>query len=391
MRRLIIFLTGFFLFFSITIANAEPHKKWTFLIFLNGFNNLDRFGTINIKQMEQVGSNDQINIVVQWASMATRNVVRLLVEKSNDPTKVTSPILENLGQIDMGDYRSLQDFVKWGVEHYPADHYFIDVWNHGSGWHYKRNHLNDISYDELSGNFIKTEDLGKAMAYSAQIIGHKVDIYGSDACLMGMAEVANEMVDSVHYFVGSQEVEPGMGWPYGDLLKHWTNTADATPATVSKILVNDYVKSYQGGSSGTSEVTFSAFDLDQLANLNLTLAQLSTDIQQLSKDDRTQVLNRALESQSFYFRDYRDLIDFTKKIAASPIQGLDPAHVSAVRKAASAFVIANKGTTTYKNAAGVSLWMPTDENTYQYNAARYQGLKFSMDTHWNDALKYLLQ
>src|SRR4029079_1837579 len=134
--------------------DAAPQKQWTFLIYLNGNNSLDEFGPMNLNQAETVGSTDQINIVVQWASESAGTVKRLLVKKDNDPKKVTSPIIQDMGKVDMGDYNSLVDFVKWGAANFPAQHYFIDVWDHGSGWHSKmRSEITrDISIDETTGN-----------------------------------------------------------------------------------------------------------------------------------------------------------------------------------------------------------------------------------------------
>src|SRR4051794_38091828 len=132
-------------------------KEWTFLIYLNGNNSLDEFGPLNLNQAETVGSTDQINIVVQWASESAGTVKRLLVKKDNDPKKVTSPIIQDMGKVDMGDYNSLVEFVKWGVANFPAQHYFIDVWDHGSGWHSKRaDTYRDISLDETTGHSITT-------------------------------------------------------------------------------------------------------------------------------------------------------------------------------------------------------------------------------------------
>ena len=118
--------------------DAATVKDWTFLVYLNGNNSLDSFGPVNIEQMEKVGSTNKVNVVVQWASLSAGKTVRLLAKKSADPTKVTSPIVQDLGKADMGDYRTLVDFIKWGAATYPAKHYFIDVWDHGSGWHGRR-------------------------------------------------------------------------------------------------------------------------------------------------------------------------------------------------------------------------------------------------------------
>ena len=87
--------------------------------------------------METVGSTAQVNVVVQWASKARGTALRLKVQRDNDTENVTSPVLADLGRVDMGDYKKLTEFVKWGMEKFPAKHYLVDVWNHGNGWEKK--------------------------------------------------------------------------------------------------------------------------------------------------------------------------------------------------------------------------------------------------------------
>ncbi|MFZ9594816.1 MAG: hypothetical protein ACO3A2_01925, partial [Bdellovibrionia bacterium] len=82
---------------SFALARSNPlprqEKEWTFLTFMNGKNNLDSFGALNINQMEKVGSTDQINVVVQWASLKNKSVKRLFINQDQNPKKVTSHIL----------------------------------------------------------------------------------------------------------------------------------------------------------------------------------------------------------------------------------------------------------------------------------------------------------
>jgi len=187
-------------------AKAQPmaEKDWTVLVFLNGINSLDSFGPEDINEMEKVGSTDKVNVVVEWGSYSARKVQRLLVTKDDDTNVIGSPILQDLGLKDMGDYKEFLDFVSWGVQNYPAKHYMIDIWNHGNGWEKasRRSLINrDVSYDDISGNKITTEQLGVAMSEIKSMIGRNVDIVGYDACLMAMAEVAGEIVDSVDYMV----------------------------------------------------------------------------------------------------------------------------------------------------------------------------------------------
>jgi hypothetical protein len=371
-------------------GSSQP-KEWTFLVYLNGFNNLDPFGALNINQMEKIGSTDRVNVIVQWASLQTKTVKRLVVRKDNDFNKVTSPIIENLGRVDMGDWRTLVDFVRWANQKYPAQKMFIDVWNHGSGWHGKRDgsiiQPMDISYDDLSGNRMTTKQLALAMSESAKILGHKVDLYASDACLMAMVEVAHEMKDSVSVFAGSEEVEPGAGWPYDTFLARWNALQVASPQEVAKALSKEYVKSYQGSSSA---VTFSAFDLDRLAPLTRNIREFSDSFKNLNASAVKQVLKAAENAQSFTNSDYVDFIDFLNNVKNAGISSLDTGILSRLASSTGDFIIAND-TYRFPKAYGMAIWIPTSRYEYAQHADLYSQLSFDQATRWGDVLKSMLK
>ncbi len=371
---------------------ATQPKEWTFLVFLNGNNNLDSFGALNINQMEKIGSNAKINIVVQWASLETRTVKRLLVKKDNDTGRVTSPVIENMGQVDMGDWKSLVDFVRWGSEKFPAERYFVDVWNHGSGWHDKNGGIGgpspmDISWDDLSGNHMTTKQLALALQESAKIIGHKIDLYASDACLMAMVEIANEVRDAVSVFAGSEEVEPGAGWPYDTFLARWNALADSSPQNVAKALSQEYAKSYQGTSN---QVTFSAFDLDRLPALNESIRRFSDSFQGLSASAARQALQAASRSQNFTNSDYVDFVDFMDNLKSSQISSLDAGALSDMRDAAKSMIIAND-TVRFPKAHGMAIWIPTSSYQYQQYSDLYSRLMFDQETRWGDVLRKMVR
>lgn len=393
MCRVYLFLASCIYLIGITLTHAaEPKRNWTFLIFINGKNNLSNMAIADIKEMEAVGSNDQVN-VVEWGDRTTGKTVRMLIKKSTNPNSITSPVLQDLGAVDMGNYENLNDFIEWGVRNFPADKYFIDVWDHGNGWHIshpsKLDAPDDISYDDLTRNFIKTEQLGQSMARAAQLIGHRVDIYGSDACQMGMVEVADEMADSVRYFVGSEEDEPGPGWPYQALLATWQAIPDATPEQVAKILVSVYVTSYQTGTR-RSEVTMSAFDLLRLMPLDRAISDLANNIAQLNPTSRSQVLTIARNARRFHNVDYADLIDFLRSLLSARIPGVNPQLVLQAQISASSAVISNQVTQRYARAGGMSIWLPFYPSTYNLYFERYRNLQFNQNTNWINAVAAIL-
>ncbi|HEX7675265.1 MAG TPA: clostripain-related cysteine peptidase [Bdellovibrio sp.] len=377
---------------SFAHAAAEV-KEWNFLVFLNGINSLDSFGSQNINQMEEIGSNNKMNILVEWGSEASTNVSRLLIKKDNDTTKVTSPVVQNLGAADMGDYKELIRFVDWANQNYPAKHYFIVVWDHGNGWHFTSSdntatHIQDISWDDHSGNNMTTEQLALAMAESAKIIGHKVDIYASDACMMGMVEVASEMQDSVNYFVGSQDVEPGAGWPYNVFLGKWASQIDSlSPAQVATLLSKEYTAAYNGGIYGKRPVTMAAYDLSQIGTYEAAFKQLATQLNSLSAADITKAQTAAGNTKYFTNWDYRDAVDFLAQLEKG---GVKASSFSTLRSAQNKFVMSNDQTQD-KNTYGVSVWIPTDSSDYDPYSSRYEGLRFNKDTGWGSFVQKLIK
>lgn len=386
---------------SITTATAaspvpvKELKEWTVLVFLNGHNNLDYFGSKDVNEMEQVGSTDQMNIVVQWASLANGNTKRLYVTQDSDTNKVSSVPVEEMAPVDMGDYRNLVEFIRWGAQNFPAKRYFVDVWNHGSGWHNVLNALksgrggisiNDISNDDLTGNKITTLQLGQALTEASQAIGQRIEVYGSDACLMGMVEVASEMSDSVNYFVGSQELEPGDGWPYDRVLGEISKNPGISTRDFGKAFVQHYVDSY----GGSGDLTLSMVDLRQLPKVEAAVAGLGQAINKLPKSGKKAVGRVIKETQAFYYSDYKDAGEFATKLAGYGITQFDRRAADDLKQALSDFTVANATSTSYSRSTGTSLWIPSESYQYTSHSQRYGELQFHKRTGWGDTLKSIL-
>jgi hypothetical protein len=372
-------------------AYAHASAEWTFLVFLNGNNNLDPYGIANLRQMETVGSTGDINIVVQWASKSATTTKRLLIQKSADPYTVTSPAVEEFPRADMGDYHVLQDFIRWGVQKYPAKRYFIDVWDHGGGWHRgaKEEIVRNISYDDFSGHSIDTVELGLAMEDAARAIGHKVDLYGSDACMMAMIEVADEMADSVSYFLGSEETEPGDGWPYDKVLRRWTASPTMSTPELTKVVTDEYVKYFQNGLI-PKQVTLSSFDLSHMAAVERAIADFGENVKKLSPADAQKAVTAIFNSQRFYQRDYVDLGDYLFQIESSAIPSITHEAIGNASSALTGLIVDNQTTSGYLKATGATIWLPTRDNFGGY-VNRYRKLKFAKSTGWDAALEWLVK
>ncbi|HEX2998663.1 MAG TPA: clostripain-related cysteine peptidase, partial [Armatimonadota bacterium] len=123
-------------------TGTMSRRKWTVMVYMDADCDLEEYGVLNMNQMESVGSDANVNYVVQFdrgpGYDATNgdwtDTRRFLVTKDNDMQNITSPMLQNMGEVDMGQPSSLTDFITWAKTTYPADHYCLILWNHGAGW-----------------------------------------------------------------------------------------------------------------------------------------------------------------------------------------------------------------------------------------------------------------
>lgn len=104
-------------------------KKWTFMIFMAGNNNLSSAGDKDLGEMRAVGSTGDVNIVTEFDNEGDRGTNRYLVQRGGANEQRVS-----LGETDSGDPKALMDFVGWAAQNYPAERYALVLWNHGGGW-----------------------------------------------------------------------------------------------------------------------------------------------------------------------------------------------------------------------------------------------------------------
>ncbi len=391
--------------------------QWTWLVYMAGDNNLQGAGSADLAEMQQIGSTPDVNVIVQFDTEANETT-RYRVEKE----KLT--VLQQMKGVNCGDPKVLTDFLKWGIKTYPAQHYLVDVWNHGGGWEnlpagYDYNSLRSlkpaaaqkrlrlrraifkttvlkihelpageraIAIDCGSHDYLDNQELRKALT-AALPSGKKFDIFACDACLMNMLEIAYEMKDTAQVMVGSEETEPGAGWPYAAILKSLVAKPAMGPADLSKIVVAEYGKYF---TKAKTAATQSALALDRISAIASGVDALATALlADLHTVAGTVTLARD-RSQKYEMPEYVDLGDFAAQLAQrlpgnAAVQSAAASIKSALDSTSpGAFVIANatSGASVAKSH-GVSIYFPRPEGY----ASDYSDLLFSQHGKW----KHLLQ
>lgn len=363
-------------FCAVPVGAAQ--KDWTVLVFINADNNLDSFGVEDQIEMQNGGgSNEWMNIV----SILDREhgpAVTSYVQKDKLVT------IKEHGEVDMGDYKFFANWVVDMAKAYPAKHYCVIMWNHGSGWK-NVNHgvIKGISFDDSSGNHITTNQLTLATDIIRTKLGKKLDVLCFDACLMQMVEITHALRKGCDYVVASEQVEPGEGYPYAEIVS--SVKKGMSPRDFAGEIVKQYAASYSGGSAGSSSTTQSSVEcakLDALADAINGFAKVAI-AGNFAKEFKV-----ALDKvQRFYYRTNIDLIHLVKLLKTSI---KDPSFQNAATKleAAATAAVAKNALSGYScnNSYGIAVYFPT--SSYSWSSA-YSELAFAKDTLWDEmALDY---
>jgi hypothetical protein len=367
-----------------------PKKKWTILIYSSADNNLEPELVKNIVDIEKVGSPRNVNFLVQldrgenpseisgqWAGAR-----RFKLEESVNPDIIDSPVLKEMGQINMADPRHLQDFIEWGMTNYPAKHYMLVIAGHGAGWHGAVEDISDKGWMHLP-------EIGDAIGAAKESTGKKLDIIGFDACLMGQTEVAYELRNHADFLVASEENVGGDGWPYETIMsKETLRTLNSAMLSKANVGPEDLARLIVKASSlnHVETPTMSAIDLKQLDNIahkTVHLAKAIVETKTLPSTLKSIVRN----TQSF--EGHRDYYDFCRRINESG-SIRDEELKSAARDVMDAIsdgVISHQKSEKHTDANGLSIHLPAYRDP---NMERYQKTAFSKDTGWDQAINKII-
>lgn len=313
----------------------EKKAKWTYMVYVAGDNSLSTAVDGDLKEMRQIGSSPDVNVLVQHDKAGRESSKRFCVRRGGNNEE-----FEELGETDCGDPNVLEDFISWSYGNYPAERYALILWNHGGGWRpspddepardertINKNHetgpipaqllkrtffsttINkicnfdspeerEICCDDGSGHSLDTIELGNVLAYAKDKIGQKLDILGMDACLMSSFEVIYQAEPYVNYIVGSEETEPNNGWQYSAVLDILDKNPNISTPEFCSEMVRAYTESYKEP-LGKYHVTQSAFDLSRVKDAAKSLDLLAEALKDKMSDEENNISRAQLDSTSF--------------------------------------------------------------------------------------------
>lgn len=426
-------------FFTTLLPRLTPKiKEWTVIIYMAADNNLYYFARRNLDAMKNVGSNFNLNILVQLDHRGENTLPeRLYIEKGkSNKCEYENDFLKE--KLDFGQVETLVDCMRWATTYYPAKHYMLVLWNHGIGavdsivgktvnsselfifnpstallelnrsvgfleyFSEEKPYHRGICFSDTYATYITNQKLEESLKrISLEVLGgNKLDILAFDACLMSMIEIASLSAPYSDIMVGSQEVELGTGWPYERILKKLTYSF-LSPVELGTHIVNSYHDYYQ---YITKDFTQSALNLNYIHELEQNITELTSLTLPFLLNPSYEILNRFIKGCKSkkictYFSEpsYIDLHNFYSNMlhSISILKNDDsmPSHfinqfeiiltqgIELMKK----IVIKNTVGKNLEKAFGISIYFPT----YKIHTS-YLHTPFGLKTQWLSFLQLLI-
>jgi cysteine peptidase C11 family protein/pre-peptidase/dockerin type I repeat protein len=391
-RYLIAILVSLFL----TLAPAAAARaqsalaSWTILVYLDGDNNLEREAIDDFLEMSAVGSNEDINVVVQFDRIGGydrrygdwTSTMRFLVAPGMTPEPANA--IRDLGEANMGDPQTLIDFVEWGRATFPAQRTAVVLWNHGDGWRtasFLKQRRKAIAWDDTNGgDALDLAELRDALSVVTDGGAWPIDLLAFDACLMAMIEIDVQIQSYVHVRTASEETEPGTGYPFDDILEDLRAHPEWDAADLGRGIVASYYAAYEGE-------TQSAVDLgDGYAIVISAVDDLAQALLASQADHPEAIQTARRETQQFQVH-YVDLYDLAAQLAAVVDVEAVQRAAQEVMDAIDAVVLAEGHGSYWPGAHGITIYFPAQPSGWD---SAYDGsndyLLFTAETQWDEFL-----
>lgn len=419
-------------------AERQTRKRWTILIYMAADNDLYPFADRNLEQMKQIGSNENVNILVHldMHKPGAKKVTRRLFIQKNKAIQIGPDRV-----MDSGSEETLIDALKWAEDEFPSEYLAIDFWNHGSGdlnptigrtinpsqlFVYNpetklieldrtigfldfidsmiKEHKEDcrgVCFDETTGNYLNDQKLKHGLEVACAYRGNrKIDVIIFDACLMAGTGTTWIMQSFADYMAASEEVVLGTGYEYDQLILPLTKNT-TTPEEFAKHIVECYAKTY---GKVTNDYTQSAIKLSEYAplaeNIDLLARLLISALQKQKNNSVKEALKQSrnkLSCTHFDEPSYIDLRHFYKNLykacdTMSCINTADNQLITAIKQTLLAgltilnrVVIANAAGQNLREAGGMSIYFPERKMHPSFTST-----EFGQHNHWAQFLTYYL-
>ena len=255
-------------------------SDFTLLVYICGSDLEQKRGaaTANIAEMLSADIPDGVNVILQTGGSSKWRNFDIPSGRSNRYAvkNGTLELIESNPPVNMGSERAFSDFLKFGIEKYPAEQTAVIFWNHGGG------SAVGVCSDALNGNdFLTLSEISSALESVG--LQKKLAFVGFDACLMANYETARILAPFAEKMIASEELEPSGGWDWKKTLE---NLSDPT----------EIAKGYAVKNADTDYYTVSVIDLEKFGIVEDLFSRV---VEKIGRGEKNLIARAAYYAQGF--------------------------------------------------------------------------------------------
>ncbi len=377
--------------------------KWTILIYIDADNNLEAAAIKDIKEMLKGAKNlpDCACVLIQIDRSSKNSTAGKGYTSEPLPGETTEytgarryrvtnngtlELVQELGEVNMGSAKTLNDFVKWGRQQCPSEKVALIIWNHGAG-------DAGVAEDETNKkDILQLPEIRRVLEAYKNDTGKNLDLLGFDACLMSAAEVITEFTGLTKILVASEDVEPGDGWDYQALFREFgKNVCNKTEYDLGGAIVGTYGKYYD--TVKKNKTTLVAIDMEQYGpRFQQTMKAFTRKLVSMLENETTSwEVARAIEwarnhSYEMWGGEQIDLYSFLSLLQRAVTDTQLRKLIQEVLDVILYMRFARHGGKAAVNATGISIYFKKNSSiTYTYKGAA--AIKFNKTTEWARVIK----
>lgn len=390
-------------------SNVET-KDWTVMIYADQDFAHNASGIINLFS-RSMASTETVNVVVLADSNPEPANIWYIDQDSN------KLLAKELGEINMGNYTSLRDFIDYCKQNLTADRYMTVLWDHGMAWKGACQEITNVSGKK---DYLTMQEIQNALKESGG-----VNIIGFSACEMGCIESVYELRNYTEVYFGSEEMNGYGSWPWKDIPYILTDSSGFSTYELSKQIMDAFKDDnpfFGGFGYWMRQLKIARFHqsvMPWLTRPHFTMSAVKTNKLEgliTAVDNFSKVLIENIDSfgKTITFSRFRsedfpvpmsifppiimgdqvDLYHFVDLMDKLRYRLLKPElHKAAqnVKEHLEETIVAEHHQIGHRKAHGLSIYFPSKKSDSYDSSYSNSNLDFTNETHWDEFLElYLL-
>lgn len=380
----------------------QENDDWTIMVVINGDDSIEHAVLDAIQELESgLITEKGVEVIAfvdrhpdydssngNWSNGRYYRVIHDV-----DTRLISSEVLLELDEPNMGQPSTLRNFVDWTMQNYPANNYAMMLLMHGLG-------LTGLNFD--SSHLIpgtQYQDFLTLNEFQIAMDGIHLDVLSFDSCLMGMIEAVYEFRTIADYIIVSEQIGMAEGLDYDTIVNTLSSNPSMKALEFAKLIAETVIHPEWELFITRSVINSSQLEtlVNELSTLsNLLMANLSSNI------DRLQ--NIRMKTYDIYDKighiSYEDMADLGSFLSLLKQNFSDiPAILEATNKALEAYnsaILYNFVDEYSKPATGLTICFPIDIQSFRGFAwdtyltptsmLDFHEMDFLKDSNWDEFL-----